>query len=525
MKRFFDTLILIVIAFLSMAFILFCGLSSDPQKNWDSWGAHEKQYEALTESVSTGHIGLGERPADFLSEMDNPYDPIERSIAAAENDSYALIDVAYYNDKYYVYFGLTPELLVFLPVKLLTGRTVPTWICDIIMAVLCVPMAYVFCSRLMRRISLCSFGDAGPASRPFSNTLLSSLWLLLIGALGLPYLAAFCTTYSVPSVTGLFLMLAGLSVFLSAESANGQISKFNLITGSILLSLTIGCRPAMSLSFLLLFAIFAGAIKRGDFFRLRRGSAANTLCVLIPAVLTALPFLVYNKLRFGSPFDFGYRYLLTTKDLLHGSKTAGESLTSAWLLSLSPPELTASFPFMHISDYTGPYADTLYVEPLFGGLFPLHPFIIAGIVMLAVMCMAGLFRKGHAGPQSKISEGAAAGAGIASGFSNGLMAVISLLIGFIILTADSVIAGVSQRYSSDFALFFFIPAMTGICLTYNALRKKHPIAASLLVFITVLFVFIEIFLSASSILCDERYFAMKDWNPAVYERLAGWLGK
>ncbi len=507
-----NAIITVIVMLLSMAGILMSGRSSAPGTNWDAWGAHEKQYEALTESISTLHVGLGERPAAFLSEMDNPYDPIERSIAAAENDSYALIDVAYYNDKYYIYFGLTPELLLFLPVKLLTGRTPPTWICDIITAILCVPAAFIFCGLFVSHFTG-AHADGSRSSGRRSVLLECSMAVLLIGALGLPYLAAFCTTYSMPSVTGLFLMLCGLSFFLSAEKADGKLSRPRLVIGSVLLALTVGCRPTMCLSFLLLFAIFAGAIKRGDFFRPDRSSMANTLCVILPAIVTALPFLAYNLLRFGNPFDFGYRYLLTTRDLLHGVKTTGESLTSAWLLSLSPPNLSSEFPFMQIVDYTGRHADTLYVEPLFGGLLPLHPFITAGLAVLVIALILSAGKK-------------RAGAGSYAG----LFSVISLVTGLVILMTDSVVAGVSQRYSSDFALFFFMPAMLGFCLAYAALSGndaalsgKHAGAARLLVILAVMFVIVEVFLSASSILCDGRYFAMKDWNPEVYEKIRGML--
>ncbi|MCR5178813.1 MAG: hypothetical protein K6C95_07505 [Lachnospiraceae bacterium] len=500
-------IIILPVLVLCTAGIFLCGISSAPQRNWDTWGAHEKQYEALTESISTHHIALGERPAEFLSELDNPYDPVERSIAAAEHDSYALIDIAYYNDKYYVYFGLTPELLVFFPFKLITGRTLPTWIADIFMALLCVPAAFLFCRLLIRR-----FSDRGSSD----ILLVTAFGILLIGAIGLPYLAALCTTYSMPSVTGLFLILCGLSVFLAAESPDGKISRPHLIIGSVLLALTIGCRPTLCLAFLLLFGIFADAVKRGDFFRLRGNSMANTLCVLIPAALTSLPFLAYNLLRFGSPFDFGYHYLLTTRDLLHGTKSLGESIASAWLLLLSPVKFSAEFPFMQIFDYTGQYADTLYVEPLFGGLLPLHPFITAGLVLLPVACILSAKKGGQSAEQITMKASKAA-----AGLHPVLISVISLITGIVILFTDSVVAGVSQRYSSDFALFFFIPSMIGFYLTFAVIRSKRPRLAYLLAAAAVLFMIIEVFVSASSILCDGRYFAMKDWNTEVYERISG----
>ena len=109
----------------------------------------------------------------------------------------------------------------------------------------------------------------------------------------------------------------------------------------------------------------------------------------------------------------------------------------------------------------------------------------------------------------------------AAGLHPVLISVISLITGIVILFTDSVVAGVSQRYSSDFALFFFIPSMIGFYLTFAVIRSKRPRLAYLLAAAAVLFMIIEVFVSASSILCDGRYFAMKDWNTEVYERISG----
>ena len=52
-----------------------------------------------------------------MQEMANPYDTAARQQAAPD----ALWDVAYYQGRYYVYFGVIPCLLFQLPFEALTG--------------------------------------------------------------------------------------------------------------------------------------------------------------------------------------------------------------------------------------------------------------------------------------------------------------------------------------------------------------------------------------------------------------------
>ena len=62
--------------------------------------------------------GVGQQPE--LMELKNPYDT---SYLLANAIPY-LADYAYYEGKYYVYFGIVPELLFYLPCLALTGRGV-----------------------------------------------------------------------------------------------------------------------------------------------------------------------------------------------------------------------------------------------------------------------------------------------------------------------------------------------------------------------------------------------------------------
>ncbi|MBR5969191.1 MAG: hypothetical protein IK016_02465 [Lachnospiraceae bacterium] len=485
--------------FVAALLLLLAGHSSAPAKNREQWGRQGKQYEELTEALLSGRLSLTEEPAAFLAELENPYDPAARDNAAREQDAYYLNDTAYYKGKYYCYFGLTPALLLFLPVRLLTGKMLSSWMAVHVVSLLCVPAALFFVSGLRRRFAK----DAG-------NGTVLLLSGLLLSFLGLPYLTAFCTSYSLPTVTGLALLMAGTGCFLRAEGEDGGFRRSFLAAGAVLYALTIGCRPLYVLSFLLLFPLFSGAIRRGAFFRKEGEGAKNTVCVLLPALALAALFLGYNALRFGSPLEFGFRFLLTTRDMLHGTKSAAAVADSLYLLAFQAPRLNGTFPFLHGTEVSASVREHLYVEPLLGGFFGLHPALLIVLLVSGALLLWRYFRGQKNGGQS---ENPTAGKTGVTAF-----AAVSAVIGLVILLADAVLAGVSQRYAADFALFFFIPFACVMLRVKKNHRRILPFALAVLLVL-------ELFLSAGTVLSDGRYYCMRDWNTAVYESIASFFTK
>lgn len=522
-----------------MMLLLLSGHSSAPRANWESWGRQGKQYEELTEAVFSGQLSLKEEPAAFLAEMDNPYDPRAREAAAREHDAYYLNDVAYYNGKYYTYFGLTPALLFFFPVRLLTGKILPSWVAVHVSALLCVPAALFFVCGLRRRYA--------KAAGKGTVAVLSGL---LLSVTGLPYLTAFCTTYSLTAVAGLMTVTAGLGCFLFAEEEDGTLRRGRLIAGSVLCALSVGCRALFAISFLLLFPLFWDAIRRGAFFRREKEAATNTACVLLPALFIAAVLLAYNAMRFGNPFEFGFRYLLTTRDMMHGEKTFGEVMRSMFLLGFQGMHVDGVFPFLHTIELSRAERGNLFVEPMFGGFFGMHPLLL--IVLLAgggyfvwravqkkqvSVALKTAGDENHAGDQTEKIP-AAQERPSRKEMSAGLVGfcLTAVALGMIILLTDAILAGVSQRYESDFALFFFIPfagivlrlMQAGFVLAEGAARGSMPankkrLTARILPAALGILLALELLLSAGTVLCDGRYYAMEQTNPAVYERIASWF--
>ena len=112
-------------------------------------GDNAQQYAELAKAMTKGQLYLDEEPPQWLQDMSDPYDKGARDEAQKETGEAYLFDVAYHDGHYYVYFGVVPVLLFYLPFFLLTGANFPTAI-----GVLVAVVAFVLgCSALLDRFA------------------------------------------------------------------------------------------------------------------------------------------------------------------------------------------------------------------------------------------------------------------------------------------------------------------------------------------------------------------------------------
>src|SRR2546423_6617383 len=88
-----------------------------PASNWH--GQTSEYYALLTDAFRAGQTHLLVQPPAELLALPDPYD-------AAANRQLRLHDASLYHGKYYLYFGPTPALVLFLPYRVLTGSHLPT---------------------------------------------------------------------------------------------------------------------------------------------------------------------------------------------------------------------------------------------------------------------------------------------------------------------------------------------------------------------------------------------------------------
>ena len=110
---------------LMAAFLGGCiGISQGDPRYCDPPWAHHYQYHQLAVSLTEGHFYLDIEPSEDLMAMENPYDNNQRDADQVEFQW----DTAYFNGKYYSYFGILPVFVYYLPYYLITGQAFPTYV-------------------------------------------------------------------------------------------------------------------------------------------------------------------------------------------------------------------------------------------------------------------------------------------------------------------------------------------------------------------------------------------------------------
>ncbi len=392
------------------------------------------QYQKLAEALAEGHFYLNDVPSDALLAMENPYDTAARDAAGVPY----LWDHAYFEGRYYVYFGILPCLVFFLPYYLVTGTHFATWLAVAIStAVYVVGLAYLLrqiCARWFPRTSLGVF-------------VVTDI-LLCVGG-GALILARTPSMYFLPEAMGLACVAWGLALWIRG-TAEGFIDRKRVVVGSALLACTLACRPQMVLGAvfgLLLFWPFLKAA-RGN-AALRRDALAAFRAALVPFLVVGILVLAYNAARFGSPFDFGANYNLTTNDMTHRGFHVDRIPFGLYAYLFQPPTFGSQFPFLRQAYLDPAYQGVTIYEPMFGGYFFLYPMTF---VLLALpRAKRGLQEKGLFVPL-----------------------IVSLAVAFVLVNFDLQGAGILMRYVCDFGIYLALTAVL-VFLELLQVRSSHPL--------------------------------------------------
>lgn len=79
---------------------------------------NHNQYDELAQAILDGktYIDNNDVPQSLL-DLENPYDTTARTVASQASGDHYRWDVAFFNGHYYVYFGIVPLLLMYLPFR------------------------------------------------------------------------------------------------------------------------------------------------------------------------------------------------------------------------------------------------------------------------------------------------------------------------------------------------------------------------------------------------------------------------
>lgn len=410
-------------AVVAVLIISLCILPMGVHPRWNGQDADcRNQYELMAEAFLEGHIDFAYGDEDALLVLDNPYDPYERSEAEVPFH----FDHAYYNGHYYMYFGVVPVLLVFLPYRVLTGTSLTTYHATQLFVALTIAGIFLLFRLLRKRFF--------PKMTEGVSLILCSAFSVISVWYSIAQPALYCTAISAAlamEIWSLYFYIRGVWVL---SSENQQILSAGI--GALLGALAFGCRPPVALANLLVIPMLVVFVKQR---KVTGKLIAKLALAALPYVLVAIGLMWYNYIRFDSPFEFGQSYQLTVADQTQYTKLPGMDiiprlLKDTWQSFFAPQILVSTFP----------YIDTVSVF----GNFPIF-FLLLGLFSKKVR---------HQLRQTKLMS----------------LVIGTLLVSLIINSVDIIWSPVLlERYHMDFYFLLAIGCFLVIGFLYNSCPEKR----------------------------------------------------
>lgn len=467
------------------------------------WSWH-RQYAQLAEAFTEGRADLNLPECPALEAMENPYDTTLRSKEAPS----APWDISYYNNKYYVYFGAVPVLIFYLPYYLLTGEAFPTHLGIYICTVLTLILSFVLIKKIIQRW--------------FPKTTLG-VYLLISLILGnglgnIPFLMT-PSFYALPFIMSQAFILGGLSLWINAadlidKSAmpTGKHTKrsiiISLLAGSLCMAIVAGCRPTFLIASFFAFPILGTAMlnaaeqdKYGrctlqtmikSFFT--RQNAYSLAAFAAPYIIVATAVMYYNYIRFGSVFDFGAAYQLTTNDVTRRGYNIERLSDGIFMYLFQLPNLSLEFPYITSVPFNSDYVGKTIREAMYGGTLFTHCFALINIFAIKV--------KGQL-KDKKL-------------FSSVIFSIIAAVFMVIFVTEAG---GILSRYESDYSWLLLLSAAIIFLQLYENYKDRN-IVRYLIIFAVIaafsqfiISLFTGLNLSNIKSTDTQLYYTIKSWLP------------
>ncbi len=243
-----------------------------------------------TEAMVNGQLELLEEPSDALKKMENPYDNTKR-----QNDNVEyLYDVAFYNNNYYNYFGITPIITSILPFRIITGGYTHCYIFNILYIFVAIISLYFLYKKIVekyiKKISLFNFYLG------FYGILFASNIFTLLRGL----------KYDIVMSSGIAFLLISLNLALSIYN-NKKYRYIKLIFLGITTALIVLSKPTLIVYYLIILFLLILTMKEKSL----KEKIKDGIFVVIPLGLFAILQMILNYLRFDNIFEFGAKYQLT----------------------------------------------------------------------------------------------------------------------------------------------------------------------------------------------------------------------
>ena len=256
--------------------------------------ASASYYNLLVQGFRAGQVNLKKDAPPELAKLADPYTPTPLR-------PLGVMDLSYYKGKLYLYFGVTPAVVLFWPFVAATGR-------------------YLFYRQAVTIFCavgfLASVGILWGAWRRYfaevSVTVVAAGVLALGLATLIPVLMARCEVWEVPISCGYMLTMLALAAIWKALHEPESRKRSGWLAGaSLAYGLAVGARPSLLLGSVMLWVPVMQS------WRERRSIWLLVFAVIVPITLIGLGLMLYNVRRFDDPFEFGIHYQMTLRSQIH----------------------------------------------------------------------------------------------------------------------------------------------------------------------------------------------------------------
>jgi len=333
------------------AFMCFCAVWTSTyridERTWKeefSQTSGSQVTQQLVEAFENGRTYLYPEPDENLNNFDNPYDNQHREDELYpkwnENfDKENVWDHVYFNGKFYSYYGIAPVILLFMPYHMITGYYFPESGAVLIFSLIgIIGLSFLF-MKLVRK-----FFPTLPTGIFIASLIIIQMISGIWYSIGRPlfYEVAMSAGFAFMTWAFYFLISAGII-------GKNKVSLPKTALSSLLFALAVLSRPTTVLYCICAFVFMMCAVPKFSDEKNRlfnRQSCKYLVCAVVPMSCLGLVQMIYNYVRFGSPFEFGIQYSLTINDFRNTQFHWQLSLIPFWNYLFNPPVFSTKYPFV-----------------------------------------------------------------------------------------------------------------------------------------------------------------------------------
>ncbi len=227
---------------------------------------------------------------NYLSNLSSEYLADQSSLPMEIKMFY---DTSIYDNKIYLYFGITPIILFYAPFYLVTHMFVSDQIVFVFLSILIFILQILIFKKILLYLIQTNILK-NDINKYFTVT--SLIILSLCNGVPLTYIAI--TIHSVAVLTSMFCQLVAIYLCLLLKDSFDKTKMFFI---GLFLALSVGSRPSGMILLLLVFIFMLYVFNIKKYWK-------HYFCFLFPVIVYAVILALYNYFRFNSVFDFGYTY-------------------------------------------------------------------------------------------------------------------------------------------------------------------------------------------------------------------------